>query len=187
MWFYLPQNWRIRALKKNDCLTRKSHLPTIKISGHVFIFRGDMEWFSEKICLPIASVFVGIVCAGFDRQEARHGCGCEPTWWGCLKVKGWWQDNVVVDCWVLIVDVALCFWIKYIFWMWYAYYTHRTDIVALLLLCNTATLEDGGIHSFMCFFLKPFLSHQNPTSRSHSQVIPLNQTCPTNGDSWDWY
>ena len=81
-----------------------------------------------------------------------------------------------VDCGLL--SVALCFWIKYLFWMWYiyiiyiyTYYTHRTDIVALLLLCNRATLEDGSIHSFMFFFLNPFLSHQNPTSQSHSQVI----------------
>lgn len=89
-----------------------------------------------------------------------------------------------VECWLL--SVALCFWIKYLFWMWYTYYTHRTDIVALLLLCNTATLEDGSIHSFMFFFWILSCHIRTPLPK----VTPKSsrtQTCPTHGDSWDWY
>ena len=41
----------------------------------------------------------------FDRQEARHGCGCEPTWWGCLKVKG--GDGIMLLLIVVVVVVVV--------------------------------------------------------------------------------
>ena len=92
-----------------------------------------------------------------------------------------------VDCGLL--SVALCFWIKYLFWMWYIY-IHIIHIeLTSLPCCYYATGQRWKMVVFIlsCFFFWILSCHIKTPLPKVTPKSSRTQTCPTNGDSWDWY